>query len=56
LAIQQQQSIFDDLAGIQDTNDRLAAVDQLTAALAPVLVAAAHADPEKVRARLRRRC
>jgi hypothetical protein len=49
VAIQQAQSIFDDLSGMQQTNTRLAAIDTLAAALGPVV---SHATPE-VQASLR---
>jgi hypothetical protein len=52
VAIQQEQSIFDDLSGIEDTNGRLAAVDHLATSLAPLLARASFLDQENFRAAL----
>jgi hypothetical protein len=54
VAIQQEQSIFDDLSGVQDANERLAAVDSLVAALLPVVTRASPTDREELRAALAR--
>ncbi|MBB3084381.1 patatin-like phospholipase family protein [Geodermatophilus sabuli] len=52
LAIQHDQSIFDDLSGVAETNDRLTAVDILLTALLPAVAGAPAAGQEELRAAL----
>jgi hypothetical protein len=52
VAIQQEQSIFDDLSGIEDTNGRLAAVDTLATSLVRLVAQASPLHQENLRAAL----